>query len=151
MKTAIPYLLSTALCLPILCSEAGAGEANTLSYSGSLVGHSLQIKGNPDQIYNQSGALITHPFAAGFTGYYTVLNGTDAFDFDAGGELALGSNPVNGTVFTNSDAPSPSQFVATLPAGHGLSNGAVTATDSNPVHIAVAGFALARSRRALTR
>ncbi len=87
---------------------------------------------NPEMIFNQSGVLIPHPFAAAIDGVYTRLTSRDAFNFTTGGEYPLGTNPgLNGVNFISYAAP-----------GHGLSSVGATADDSNRVFLSGRGFSL---------
>lgn len=125
-------------------SDPGSDQpvANSVNYTGSLVGHTTQGNSNPEKIFNQAGVQINHPYNGLFVGYYTQLTGPDAYNFDNGSNLFLGSNPINSTVYNNAVAPNPSRFVGSFSPGHGLQAGGITATNNNTVHIAAKGFGL---------
>lgn len=127
-----------ALLLTLAISTTAAHAATTMTFDASgsrIIGHN-QVFGitssQPEQIWNQGGSQITHPFHTAFEGFYNRLVTEDAFDnslgSNTGNELAQGTHA--------------GYFGSTILGGHQFQSLGVTATNSNAVHLSMSGFVM---------
>ena len=142
MKHINSSLKTTASLLAALASLS-VSYGHTVGFSGSIVGHDTADLGNPEQIANQNGTVINHPYHHTFVNIYGGLTGADSFDFNTGQDLALGHNPINNVNYPDDPhAPTGVGYWASLiDVNHGLSN-LWGVAEGSQVGIAFRGFSL---------
>lgn len=135
--------LTASLTLAAISLASTTFGQVTVNVSGPVIGKDDTNIGNPEQVFNQGGTLIDHPFHFAFVDIYAGLTGAESFDFDTGQELSLGFNPINSVVY-GSDPAAPTgegYWSGLIDVNHGLS-GILGVSESSKIGFAFRGFTL---------